>query len=221
MLTLLLCGGSWRPGRIAADASGAPIPNQTQRLRLIGSASASLLLLEANLPQDVPGRQAPDRTAGIDAQVDRPVGTENETGGVKKGTIAGLHGRPGRLDHSVGVNIGGHRDPTDPESFLELCRSLCRINRSGNHLYAEIGQETGIHIEVNQLLTTVRSPVSSVEQDDRPRSGADAGQVDGFAIDNRADRGKRVPIGYVHQDPPSSGTGCHLSRSRFDPSSQD
>lgn len=86
---------------------------------------------------------------------------------MQKGPIAALHKRTSCLGDRSGVDFGEHREP-DAQPFFEFGCLLDGVNRGGNHLDTSVDKWASVYCEVNQLLTTVRSPVSSEKLHDRP-----------------------------------------------------
>ena len=94
---------------------------------------------------------------------------------MEEGLLACLQACPGRGGDGGTVELGQHLDVAESEPFSERRRIGNAVGRRGYDRDAEILEERRTGIEVNQLLTAERSPMSSVEKYDAPRACRDVG----------------------------------------------
>ena len=101
---------------------------------------------------------------------------------MKVGAGVVLDERPRGGGHLMDIHSGCHLNGTETQTFGERSSVLNAVHRGGDNRDASLAENEGVCVEVNQLLTAVRSPVTPVEQDNGPGSGAEAGQVDSVAV---------------------------------------
>ncbi len=102
---------------------------------------------------------------------------------MKERSVASLQVGTSRFRDCRTIQLADARDITNPHAGRERFGLLNSVDRGSKHLDASGPKNERIRIEVNQLLTTVRSPVTSIEQDDGPALTGEFSQIDSLAID--------------------------------------
>jgi hypothetical protein len=124
-------------------------------------------LHELEHSQGVERGQAPDGARSIDCLGDLALGIQKEACGVQEAPLA-FHHRTRGLADLLGVcavenRVRGNAYPVD-----QSLSGLPVVNRQGYDLGIVFGEEWDSVFEVNQLLTTIGSPVASIHEDNAP-----------------------------------------------------
>lgn len=127
-------------------------------------------LVEEHFLQSVVGGKPTDRTTRIDRNGHDTLRIEKETRRMEELPVTTVIGRAGLLGDYSGIEFRHHLHEGEPQTFGQRRRPVDPVDRGSHNVDAQLLEQGGVRLEVNQLLTTVRSPVAAVEQHDAPRT---------------------------------------------------
>jgi hypothetical protein len=126
-------------------------------------------LEELEDPKSVQRYESPDRPCRIHGLGDRAVWAQQESSRMQKAAL-GFDERASELMDLFSIGAMQYRIRLDSQPLDKRPSGIAVVNRHRNDLGALLCEEWNDVIEVNQLLTAIRSPVAPVEQHHTPRT---------------------------------------------------
>ena len=128
-------------------------------------------LLKRDLLEYVATRQATNWPRRVTRLIDCSIGSKQKAGCVKERVISRLGGSTGCCDNGLHINVAHGFGVSEAHPGEQLRGGLDAVDGDGNHTNLGLTKNQGIGVEVNQLLTTIWSPVASVEKHSGPSAG--------------------------------------------------
>jgi len=117
---------------------------------------------------------------------------EQKPSGVKEPRVTSLVGRAGGGGDGGTIDLSDHLHVPKSHPIEEVHRRFDAVDGSGNNSDTSVGEQEGVRVEVNQLLTAVRSPMTSVEQHRAPRTSGQLPDRDIVAITVLSGNGRNL-----------------------------
>ena len=152
-------------------------------------------LQEFQYTQRVERHEPTDRTGRVNGLGDGAVRTQQEPGGMQE-TSLGFDERTGEFMDLLDIRAVQHRVGLDTQPVDQSLGRDTIVDRKRHDLGILLVEQGNDVVEVNQLLTAVRSPVPSVEQHDAPRTVEQIRNGDLGVVETHCDQLREL-IAYV------------------------